>query len=269
MSKTNHTFIEGDSRLLDHHVRTIQEKVQLIVTSPPYFNIKNYGGDMQIGFNETYDEYLDSLFEVWNGCHSLLEDSCRLCINIGDQYLSRQEYGRYRVLPIQANIITQCLEIGFDYMGAIIWQKISNSSGIGGYPYPKNGMINLDYEHILIFKKQGDLKPPSKEIKEASILSKKEWMEYFTGHWRIPGEKQKLHPAPFPKEIPFRLIKMFSFIGETILDPFSGSGTTSLAAGELGRNSIGIELNKKNITISKNRLKLEKFLFNEYTIKSR
>ena len=264
MSKTTHTFIEGDSRKTSEY---ITEKVQLIVTSPPYFRIKDYGSKNQIGLKETFKEYLNSLYAVWKECFLVLEDGCRLCINIGDQYLDRKTYGRYRVLPIQSQIISQCQNIGFDFMGAIIWQKISNSTGIGGFPYPKNGMINLDYEYILVFKKGGETKQPKKEIKEASILTKKEWMEYFTGHWRIPGEKQKLHPAPFPIEIPYRLIKMFSFVQETVFDPFLGSGTTSCAAGKLGRNSIGIELNPKNIIISKNRLREDRSFFNQYTIK--
>ncbi len=263
-NQTTHTFIEGDSRNISE---LLKENVQLIVTSPPYFRIKDYGDEKQIGIKETFKEYLDSLYIVWDECFKILDDGCRMCINIGDQYLDKKTYGRYRVLPIQAQIISQCQKIGFDFMGAIIWQKISNSSGIGGFPYPKNGMINLDYEYILVFKKKGETRQPSREIKQASIMTKKEWMEYFTGHWRIPGEKQKLHPAPFPIEIPYRLIKMFSFVQETVFDPFMGSGTTSCAAGELGRHSVGIELNQKNIIISKNRLKEGRSFFNEYKIR--
>jgi len=145
-------------------------------------------------------------------------------------------------------------------MGAIIWQKVTTTNTTGGatvmgsFPYPRNGILKLDYEFILIFKKYG--KPPavSKEIKEKSKLTKEEWNKYFTGHWHFSGEKQDKHLAMFPEELPKRLIKMFSFIGDTILDPFLGSGTTTLAAKNLHRNSIGYEMNEDFLPVIKEKL---------------
>jgi site-specific DNA-methyltransferase (adenine-specific) len=155
-------------------------------------------------------------------------------------------------------------------MGSIIWQKVTtcNTTGgatiMGSYPYPRNGIIKLDYEFILIFKKYGNAPNVSKEIKELSKLTNEEWNQYFVGHWNFSGEKQDKHLAMFPEELPKRLIKMFSFVGETILDPFLGSGTTSLAAKKLNRNSIGYEINEDFLQIIKEKLDIDKKeIFNE------
>jgi len=236
------------------------ESVHLIVTSPPYWQLKDYGNYRQIGFNDTYEEYINNLNLVWKECYRVLHKGCRLCINIGDQFARSVYYGRYKVIPIRTEIIKFCESIGFDYMGAIIWQKVTTCHPTGGatvmgsYPYPRNGIIKLDYEFILIFKKYG--KPPkvSKEIKEKSKLTDEEWNQYFVGHWNFPGEKQDKHLAMFPEELPCRLIKMFSFVGETVLDPFVGSGTTLLAAKNLNRNSIGYEINEDFLPIIKEKL---------------
>jgi len=231
------------------------ESIHLIVTSPPYWNLKDYGSEEQVGFNESYEEYINDLNSVWKESYRILHKGCRLCINIGDQYTSTSKFGRHKIIPIRADIIKSCENIGFDYMGAIIWQKLANSHPSGGasimgsYPYPRNGLMKLDYEFILVFKKLGDSPKVSKEIKEASKLTKEEWLEYFTGHWNFPGVRQKEHPAMFPEELPKRLIKMFSFVGETVLDPFLGSGTTMLAAKNLNRNSIGYEINEEFLPV--------------------
>jgi len=146
-------------------------------------------------------------------------------------------------------------------MGAIIWQKVTtcNTTGgatiMGSFPYPRNGIIKLDYEFILIFKKLGDPPKVSREIKEKSKLTTEEWNEYFYGHWNFPGERQDKHLAMFPEELPKRLIKMFSFVGDTVLDPFLGSGTTCLAAKNLNRNSIGYEINKDFLSAIKEKIK--------------
>ena len=231
---------------------TADSSVQLIVTSPPYWQIKDYGkGDKQIGFNETYEEYISSLNQVWDECRRVLEDGCRLCVNIGDQFARAATYGRYKVIPIREEIIRHCEKIGFDYMGAIIWQKkttmktTGGASVMGSFPHPRNGLVEIDYEFILLFKKLGKHEPKiSKATKEASAMTKEEWRKYFTGHWNFAGVRQDGHVAMFPDELPRRLIKMFSFVGETVLDPFLGSGTTSKVARELGRNSIGYEINE-------------------------
>jgi len=237
------------------------KSVHLVITSPPYWQLKDYGTENQIGFHEDYETYINNLNLVWKECYRVLDNGCRLCVNIGDQFARAVYYGRYKVIPIRTEIIKFCESIGFDYMGAIIWQKqtTTNTTGgaslMGSFPTPRNGILSIDYEFILIFKKLGNPKTKvSKEIKEQSKMTTEEWKEYFAGHWNFGGAKQDGHIAMFPEELPRRLIKMFAFKGETVLDPFMGSGTTSLAARNLERNSIGYEINPEFIEIAKNKL---------------
>ena len=244
---TEHKIIFGDSRKMS----LLKDKsVQLIITSPPYWQLKDYGEEEQIGFNDSYEEYINNLNLVWQECYRVLADGCRLCINIGDQFARSVYYGRYKVIPIRTEIIRFCENLGMDYMGAVIWQKTTtmNTSGggavMGSFPYPRNGILKMDYEFILLFKKSGNAPKPSLLQKQSSALTKEEWNEYFSSHWHFSGTKQQGHIAMFPEELPKRLIKMFSFSEETVLDPFAGSATTSLAAKHLGRNSIGYEINK-------------------------
>ena len=258
--KISHRIIIGDSRRMKE---VPNESVHLVVTSPPYWQLKDYGGKRQIGFHDSYEEYINNLNLVWNECHRVLHKGCRLCINIGDQFARSVYYGRYKVIPIRTEIIKFCESVGFDYMGAIIWQKITTTHTTGGatvmgsFPYPRNGILKLDYEFILIFKKYGNPLKVSKEVKEQSKLTQEEWNQYFTGHWNFSGEKQDKHLAMFPEELPRRLIKMFTFVGDTVLDPFLGSGTTSLAAKNLSRNSIGYEINNDFLPIIKEKLGLK------------
>ncbi len=258
--KTEHKIIIGDARWMKE---VPDESIHLIITSPPYWQLKDYGNGKQIGFNDTYEEYINNLNLVWNGCRRVLHKGCRLCVNIGDQFVRAVYYGRYKVIPIRTEIIKFCESAGFDYMGAIIWQKATTCHTTGGatvmgsYPYPRSGILKLDYEFILIFKKYGNPPKVSKEIKEQSKLTDEEWNQYFTGHRNFPGEKQDKHLAMFPVELPKRLIKMFSFVGDTILGPFLRSGTTSLAAKNLNRNSIGYEMNEKFLPIIKEKLGLK------------
>jgi len=229
--------------------------VHLAVTSPPYWQLKDYGSDNQIGFNDTYENYVNNLNLVWKECYRVLHNGCRLCVNIGDQYARAVYYGRYKVIPIREEIIKFCENAGFDYMGAIIWQKVTTSNTTGGgiqmgsYPYPRNGILKLDYEFILIFKKLGDAPKPEKVNKELSKMTADEWNTFFAGHWNFAGARQNNHIAMFPEELPRRLIKMFSFVGDTVLDPFAGSGTTTFAAKNLARNSIGYEINPDFIPV--------------------
>lgn len=259
-------IIIGDSRKM---VEVSDETIGLVVTSPPYWNIKDYGVEGQIGYGQTLHEYLKDLYRVWKECYRVLIPGRRLCINIGDQFARSIIYGHYKVIPLHAEIISQCEDIGFDYMGAIIWQKKTtmNTTGgatvMGSYPYPPNGIIEIDYEFILIFKKFGNGNSISKEIKNESILSKDQWKNYFSGHWNFGGTKQIGHDAMFPDELPFRLIKMFTFVGETVLDPFLGSGTTVKTAYQLKRNAIGYEINKDFLDIIKNKIGIENNLFFE------
>ncbi len=255
--KTVHTIIHGDSRQMN---LIADKSVHLVITSPPYWQLKDYGTEKQIGFHESYESYINNLSLVWKECQRVLYTGCRLCINIGDQFARSVYYGRYKVIPIRTEIIKFCETIGFDYMGAVIWQKVTtcNTTGgatiMGSFPYPRNGILKLDYEFILFFKKQGIPPMPTKEQKELSIMTKEDWNTYFSGHWYFAGVKQNGHLAMFPEELPARLIKMFSFYGETVLDPFLGSGTTSLAARNLDRNSIGYEINSDFIPAIKDKL---------------
>ncbi len=260
---TLHKIIIGDSRVMKE---VVDESVHLIVTSPPYWQLKDYGNGKQIGFNDTYEEYINNLNLVWNECHRVLHKGCRLCVNIGDQFARSVYYGRYKVIPIRTEIIKFCETAGFDYMGAIIWQKVTTCHTTGGatvmgsFPYPRSGILKLDYEFILILKKYGGGPKVGKEVKEQSRLTQEEWNQYFTGHWNFAGEKQDKHLAMFPEELPRRLIKMFSFVGDTVLDPFLGSGTTSLAAKKLNRNSIGYEINGSFLKVIKEKLEIRQGL---------
>ncbi len=259
ITKTHHKIVNGDSRQMSF---VPDNSVHLAITSPPYWQLKDYGSELQIGFHDSYENYINNLNLVWKECYRILHNGCRLCINIGDQFARAVYYGRYKVIPIREEIIKFCENIGFDYMGAIIWQKVTTSNTTGGgvqmgsYPYPRNGILKLDYEFILVFKKLGEAPKPSKEQKELSVMTAEEWNTFFAGHWNFAGARQNGHIAMFPEELPRRLIKMFSFVGETILDPFAGSGTTSLAAKNLFRNSIGFEINDEFIPIIKEKLEV-------------
>ncbi|MCX6702363.1 MAG: site-specific DNA-methyltransferase [Candidatus Wolfebacteria bacterium] len=255
--KTTHKIVIGDSRNM---AELKNNSVHLVITSPPYWQLKDYGSSDQIGFNDSYENYINNLNLVWKECFRVLNSGCRLCINIGDQFARSVYYGRYKIIPIRTEIIKFCETIGFDYMGAIIWQKATtmNTTGgatiMGSFPYPRNGIIKLDYEFILIFKKLGVSPFVPKEIKEESKMSNDEWNQYFNGHWNFNGAKQDKHLAMFPEELPKRLIKMFSFVGDNVLDPFLGSGTTTLAAKNLNRNSFGYEINNNYLSTIKEKI---------------
>lgn len=267
--KTIHRIINGDSRQMN---LLADKSVHLVITSPPYWQLKDYGTEKQIGFHESYENYVNNLNLAWKECHRVLHPGCRLCINIGDQFARSVYYGRYKVIPIRTEIIKFCETIGFDYMGAIIWQKVTTTNTTGGatimgsFPYPRNGILKLDYEFILLLKKQGNSPKPTKEQKNLSAMTKEEWNTYFSGHWNFAGVKQNGHLAMFPEELPARLIKMFAFAGDTVLDPFLGSGTTSLAAYNLGRNSVGYEISAEFISKIKEKLNVNQsdFVGTEY-----
>ena len=268
---TNHIIVNGDSRNMQE---LKDESIHLVITSPPYWQLKDYGSDVQIGFNDSYENYINNLNLVWKESFRVLHHGCRLCVNIGDQFARSVYYGRYKVIPIRTEIIKFCETIGFDYMGAIIWQKVTTTNTTGGatimgsFPYPRNGILKLDYEFIIVFKKIGAAPKVSKEKKELSKLTTEEWNAYFHGHWNFGGVKQDSHIAMFPEELPKRLIKMFSFVGDTILDPFLGSGTTSLAAKNLNRNSIGYEINEEFLPVIKKKLSVsDNKMFEEHSYK--
>ncbi len=241
-----HRIIFGDSRRMPE---LEDESIHLVVTSPPYWCIKDYAHPAQLGHDQEYEEYLEGLGKVISECHRVLHPGCRAAVNIGDQYLRASEHGRYRVQPIPADIIGLARRMGFDFMGNIIWRKISTTRTTGGGVwmgstyYPRDGHVTYEHEYIILLRKRGDWPRPTPEQKEKSRLTKQQRSEWFRGVWEIPPERQDAHQAMFPVELPRRLIKMYSFHGETVLDPFLGSGTTALAAETEGRKCVGYEIN--------------------------
>lgn len=243
---STHRIIFSDSRRMSE---LEDNSVHLVVTSPPYWCIKDYCHPAQIGYDQPYEAYVADLSRVLAECHRALHPGCRAAVNIGDQYLRAAEHGRYRVQPLAADIIRAARDIGFDFMGNIIWEKISSTQTTGGGTwmgsiyYPRDGHITYEHEYIILLRKRGKWPRPAAEQKAKSRLTKQQRSKWFRGVWRISPERQEAHVAMFPVEVPRRLIKMYSFHGETVLDPFLGSGTTALAAAQEGRNSIGYELN--------------------------
>ncbi|HEY89677.1 MAG TPA: site-specific DNA-methyltransferase [Thermoflexia bacterium] len=246
----------ADSRLMPE---VTDEGVALVVTSPPYYAIKDYDVEGQIGYGQSLHEYLRDLYRVWRECYRVLLPGSRLCVNIGDQFARATQFGRYKVIPLHAEIISQAEQIGFDYLGAIIWQKrttLKTSGGaviMGSYPHPPNGVVELDYEYILLFKKLGK-REIAREQREAAAMTKEEWKTFFSGHWTFGGARQGEHGAVFPVELPRRLIRMFTVHDEVVLDPFLGSGTTAQVALKLGRRAIGYEINPDFLPLIEERL---------------
>lgn len=227
------------------------ESVSLIVTSPPYFNYKYYG--IGIGNEKTYEEYLQNLEKVFIACHRVLFKGGIIAINVSNMKSRKSIEGKSFLYPIVADIIKLMQSIGFIFFDEIVWVKGYANNGalkgkplFGSYPYPPTPKI-LDsiFENILIFKKKGRRPKIDKRKKEMSKLTKEEWREYTKGVWFIEPDRKSKHPATFPLEIPYRLIKLYSFVGETILDPFAGTGTTLIAAYLLKRIGIGYEINKQ------------------------
>jgi len=249
--------VRGDARRM---IELADGSIDLVVTSPPYWQIKDYDAPGQIGFGQSLHEYLLDLGRVWQECARVLAPGRRLCVNIGDQFARALIYGRYKIIPLHAEVIAQCESLGLDYLGAIIWQKKTtmNTTGgaivMGSFPHPPNGIVELDYEYILLFKKPGPPPKVSPARKEASKLSTEEWKQFFAGHWTFGGTRQVNHHAMFPDELPRRLIRMFSFVGETVLDPFLGSGTTAKVALEQNRSAIGYEFNPDFLPLIREKL---------------
>ena len=266
---TRHRILLKDSKNMKE---VGDEEVHLIVTSPPYWSIKDYGHPKQIGYKDSLPEYFHKLGRVWAECIRVLKPGCRLCINIGDQYLRATEETPYQIIPLRLPSEQhhgQTLR-----KNPISWkhnlEQISNTKTSGGasvmgsYGYPRNGYVSYNYEYIAIFKKKGQTTKPSPDIKRKSVIDLAEWRDLFTGIWSFGGAKQVGGIAIFPDTLPFRLMKMFTYEGDTVLDPFLGSGTTTRVAWGLGRNSIGYEIGfrSQKIEDTKEAIK-EKVHFND------
>jgi DNA modification methylase len=268
---SHHELYRGDSRDLGH----IQnESVQLVATSPPYFNIKDYGGGEpeQLGDIGEYREFVEMLDLVWKECYDKLVPGGRMCVVVGDVLQSRSEHGRHRVIPLHATIQEHATELGFDNLAPIIWYKIGNASleaggnaRFLGKPYEPGAVIKNDIEYILLFRKPGGYRSPSVEEKVLSAIEADRHQRLFRQLWDdVKGERREDHPAPYPAELAERLVRMFSFVGDTVLDPFAGSGSTAVAASRLGRNSISMEIEPDYVDIAEERLKRERGTLTNY-----
>lgn len=243
---STHRLVVGDARKLDD---LPDQSVHLVVTSPPYWTLKEYEpGDGQLGYVSDYEEFNEALSSVWEHCHRLLVPGGRLVINVGDVLLPRRKVGRHLVYPLHATIIERCRAIGFDNLTPIIWHKIANAKfeagggSILGKPYEPNGIVKSDIEWVLFQRKPGGYRKPTAVDRAMSVIPQKRHQVWFQNIWSFGGASTREHPAPYPVELPTRLIRMFSFVGDTVLDPFSGTATTSVAAASWGRDSIGIEV---------------------------
>lgn len=257
---TTHKLIRSDARDMGF---LRDGSVHLVVTSPPYWNLKHYNEhEAQLGNLADYEEFLSELVKVWQEVFRVLVPGGRLVCVVGDVCLSRRKYGRHLVMPLHADIMVACRKIGFDNLNPIIWNKIANasyevsrSSNFLGKPYEPNAIIKNDIEFILMQRKPGGYRKPTDQQRELSRIGKQEYSEWFRQICTLTGASSKHHPAPFPLELAYRLIRMFSFWHDTVLDPFCGTGTTMLAAMKCERNSIGIEIDEEYWALAADRLR--------------
>jgi modification methylase len=263
--KTVHQLYSSDARSLEV---VPSKSVHLVLTSPPYWTLKEYDShDQQMGSIANYEEFVEQLERVWAECFRVLVPGGRLIVVVGDVCLSRRKNeGRHTVVPLHSAIQEGCRRIGFDNLAPIIWHKIANAryevegngAGFLGKPYEPNAVIKNDIEFVLMERKSGGYRAPDYATRLFSMISEENYRKWFQQIWEgVTGASTRDHPAPFPIELADRLIRMFSFVGDTVLDPFLGSGTTSVAAAKIGRNSIGIEIIPRYLTQAADRLYAE------------
>jgi site-specific DNA-methyltransferase (adenine-specific) len=257
---TRHRLVQGDARDLSF---LADESVHLVVTSPPYWALKRYNETPgQMGHIAGYEEFITELNRVWKGVFRVLVPGGRLVCVVGDVCLSRRENnGRHTVVPLHADICVQCRKLGFDNLNPIIWHKISNASyevsngsKFLGKPYEPNAIVKNDIEFILMQRKPGGYRQPTQEQRRLSMIPKDKFDKWFQQFWNLTGASTKEHPAPFPLELASRLVQMFSFVNDTVLDPFCGTATTMVAALKHGRNSVGVELDGEYCKMAASRL---------------
>jgi DNA modification methylase len=256
---TRHRLILGDSREMD---QIEDESVHLVVTSPPYWTLKQYPSrDGQLGMVQDYEAFLSELDKVWRHVFRVLVRGGRLIVVVGDVCLPRRRFGRHAVFPLHASIQEHCRMIGFDNLAPIIWYKIANAqlevdngAHFLGKPYEPNAIVKNDIEYILFQRKPGGYRQPAVPARILSVIPEACHREWFQQIWSLGGASTRFHPAPYPVSIAERLIRMFSFVGDTVLDPFAGTGTTNLAASRWGRNSIGFEIEPRYFEMAWRRL---------------
>jgi modification methylase len=261
---TKHVLVHGDARTMS---REKVGRAHLILTSPPYWTLKKYRDSSgQLGHIVGHDDFIEQLDRVWQRCFDSLVVGGRLVCVVGDVCLSRRKNeGRHTVVPLHATIQEHCREIGFDNLAPIIWHKIANAAyevenggGFLGKPYEPNAVIKNDVEFILMQRKPGGYRTPQDSARILSVISAKDYQKWFQQIWSgVTGASTKDHPAPYPVELAERLIRMFSFVGDTVLDPFMGTGTTALAASKWGRNSINFEIDAEYLSFAAKRLEGE------------
>ncbi len=260
--KTYHRLINGDARNLKF---VEDECIHLVVTSPPYWNLKRYNDNPnQLGHINNYESFLEELEKVWKEVFRVLVPGGRLVCIVGDVCVSRRRFGRHLVFPLHADICVLCRKIGFDNLNPIIWHKIANAnfevengSKFLGKPYEPNAIVKNDMEFILMQRKPGGYRKPTEEQRKLSKINKQDFDNWFQQIWNITGASTRIHPAPFPLEIATRVVRMFSFYGDTVLDPFCGTGTSMIAALKFGRNSIGIDIEPEYCRLAAHQLKKE------------
>ena len=261
-AKTTHCLHPGDARDLSW---IADKSVHLVVTSPPYWTLKEYvPHERQMGAIEDYEAFLFELDKVWAECARVLVPGGRVCCVVGDVCIPRKRGGKHHVMPLHADILTRTRKLGLDCLTPILWTKISNGAteaegngaGFYGKPYQPGAIIKNDFEYILFLRKGGSYRSPTPMQRALSVLSKHEMQTWLKTSWTdIKGEStRKGHPAPYPVDIAERLIRLFSFVGDTVLDPFAGTATTSVAAMNAGRSSIANELEPKYLALAKERL---------------
>ncbi len=259
---TSHRLYGADSRDLEF---VPSNSIHLVVTSPPYWTLKKYKqAPGQLGHIEAYDDFLRNLDLVWAHCFRCLVPGGRLVCVVGDVCLSRRENkGEHTVVPLHSSIQEHCRRVGFSNLAPIIWHKIANAAyevegnggGFLGKPYEPNAVIKNDIEYILMLRRPGGYRSPSLPTRIMSVIPAKKHKLWFQQIWTgVTGASTKDHPAPFPVEIAERLIRMFSFVGDTVMDPFFGTGTTTVAAIRAGRNSIGIEIDPQYLDYAEKRI---------------
>lgn len=257
---TRHRLISADSRYME---AIPDESVHLAITSPPYWILKKYPTNIaQLGLIGDYETFLDELDKVWRGVFRVLVPGGRLVVVVGDVCLSRRSFGRHVVFPLHASIQERCRKIGFDNLAPIIWYKIANArfevengSRFLGKPYEPNAIIKNDIEYIVFQRKPGGYRQPSLAARIMSAIPESRHREWFQQIWTLGGASTRQHPAPYPLVLAERLVRMFSFVGDTVLDPFMGTGTTNLAACRWGRHSIGIEIEPTYFEMAHRRIK--------------